>query len=201
MTDLFVTEKVRIADLIPSDINPRKIKESKKRELWLKLQKYGFIGIPVRDADGTLLSGHQRCSMYLAYGFGDKEIDVRTAIRKLTKDEEREIMLIENTHSGEFDLEILHAEFAEYVDLEEFGLNVDELIKDIQSNEVTEQAEMPIVSKLSEKYTSFVIVCSNEIDENHLAEKLGIDRAKCYKSDRVGMTHVVSAKQVIERWK
>ncbi len=100
MNELFKTEKVKISELIPNEINPRKIKEIEKRKLWERLQKYGMIGIPVRDADGSLLSGHQRCSVYVSYGFGDKEIDVRTAIRKLTAEEIREVMLIENTNAG-----------------------------------------------------------------------------------------------------
>lgn len=34
MTELFVTEKVKISELIPNEINPRKIKEAEKRKLW-----------------------------------------------------------------------------------------------------------------------------------------------------------------------
>jgi hypothetical protein len=200
MEDLFVTEKVRIADLIPSEINPRKIKESKKRELWLKLQKYGFIGIPVRDFDGTLLSGHQRCSMYLAYGFGEKEIDVRTAIRKLTEAEIREVMIIENTHSGEFDLEILHDEFADYVDLGEFGLDIDEITKELTEAVQEEKPEFPIVPKFNEQYSAVVIVIENSIDENFVRSVLGLEVQKDYKTENVGESYVLTAKDFIEKW-
>lgn len=201
MTELFKTEKVKISDLIPNEINPRKIKEIEKRKLWERLQKYGMIGIPVRDADGSLLSGHQRCSVYISYGFGDKEIDVRTAIRKLTAEEIREVMLIENTNAGEFDIDKLHAEFDEYVNLQDYGISFDDIMKDMDENEVNiEQPEYQIVPKFSEKYTSFVIVCTNEVDENNIAEKLGVGRMKCYKSSKIGLTHVITAKQFSELW-
>lgn len=200
MTELFITEKVKISELIPSEINPRKIKESKKRELWLKLQKFGLIGIPVRDADGTLLSGHQRCSTYLNYGFGDKVIDVRTAIRKLTDEEIREIMIIENTHVGEFDLEKLHEQFADYVDLEEYGFSFDEMAKELNEAVQEEKPEFPIVPKFSEQYSAVVIVIENSIDENFVRSVLGLEVAKDYKTENVGESYVLTAKDFIEKW-
>jgi len=201
--ELFKTERVRVSALVPHVKNPRKIKADEKRKLWERLQKFGMIGIPVRDADGTLLSGHQRCELLAQNSLGEYEIDVRTAVRKLTEEELHEVMIIENRHAGEFDLEMLKSEFEQYMDLGDFGLDLAELDKQLAdvTGEQAPEAEMPIVATMSEKYTSFVIVCRNEIDENHLAEKLGIERGQCYKSSKVGLMHVVDAKQVIERWK
>jgi uncharacterized protein YbjQ (UPF0145 family) len=45
-----------------------------------------------------------------------------------------------------------------------------------------------------------VVICTNEIDENHIAEKLGIERGKCYKSSKIGTMHVVQAGKLIEAW-
>ena len=201
INELFKTDRVRISDLVPHVKNPRKIKASEKQKLWERIQKYGMIGIPVRDADNTLLSGNQRCEVLASQGLGDYVVDVRTAVRKLTEEELREVMMIENSHAGEFDMELLKAEFDQYVDLDSFGLSLDELADELSgaSSELADQeAELPVVAKFSEKYDSVVIICRNEIDMNHLAEKLGLDRAQCYKSSKVGTTHVVEAKQVIE---
>jgi len=200
MNELFKTERVRIKDLVPHVKNPRKIKAEAKKALWEKIQKFGMIGIPVRDFDGMLLSGHQRCELYATNGLGDYEVDVRSAVRKLTDQELHEVMMIENTHSGEFDLQILKQEFESMIDLKDFGFDLAELDK--QLNEVAQAgaeqvAELPVVAKFSEKYDSIVIVCSNEIDLNHLSEKLGLDRAQCYKSSKVGSQHVIDAKQAI----
>lgn len=117
INELFQTHRVRVSELVPHVKNPRKIKAEQKRKLWERLQKYGMIGIPIRDADGTLLSGHQRCELLVQNGLGDYELDVRTATRKLTEEELREVMIIENSHAGEFDLEMLKAEFDRYVNL------------------------------------------------------------------------------------
>jgi hypothetical protein len=93
MKELFVTNRVTVRDLVPNRINPRKIKSEEKKKLWERLNRFGMIGIPVRDADGTLLSGHQRCELMMSYGFGEYVIDVRTATRKLTDQEIKEVML------------------------------------------------------------------------------------------------------------
>lgn len=201
MIELFITEKVKISDLIPNEINPRKIKEIEKRKLWERLQKFGMIGIPVRDADGSLLSGHQRCSVYVSYGLADKEIDVRTAIRKLSAEEIREVMLIENTNAGEFDIEKLHAEFDEYVDLQDYGISFDEITKDMaEEHTKVDEPQYPIVPKYSEKYSAVVIVIENSIDENFVREVLGLQTAKDYKTENIGDSYVLNAKQFIEKW-
>jgi hypothetical protein len=200
---LFETRKMRICDLIPNKQNPRKIKQLEKAKLWERLQKFGFIGIPVLDANGVLLSGHQRCQVFIDYGFGDLEIDVRVAIRKLSDEELKEVMIIENYHSGEFDLQLLHDQFADFVDLEDFGIDMAELTKDLPSENITDsnEPEMPIVPKYSEKHSAVVIVIDNSIDENFVRECLGLGNAKDYKTSNVAPSYVLTAKQFTERWK
>lgn len=201
INELFVTEKVKVHELVPRADNPRKIKADEKRKLWERIKRFGMISIPVRDADGSLLGGKQRCELLVDYGLGDIEIDVRTATRKLTTEELKEVMIIENSHAGEWDMEKLKAEFDDFLNLDEFNILFDEMEEQLGEVLQEEKPELPIVAKFSEKYSAFVIVCQNEIDENHLAEKLGIDREQCYKSKNIGITHVVGAKKVIERWK
>lgn len=201
--ELFVTEKVSVAELVPHTLNPRKIKQLEKGKLWARLQKFGLIGIPVRDADGTLLSGHQRCQVLRDYGMGDMVIDVRTAVRKLTDVELKEIMVIENTHAGEFDLQMLHDEFEEYVNLDDFNISMDDLTKDLETgNEkaMRNEPEMPIVPKYSEKYSAVIIMCENSIDENYVREVLGLGKAKDYKTSNVGESYVMTAKKFTEAW-
>ena len=177
----------------------REQEAEEKRKLWERLQKFGMIGIPVRDADGTLLSGNRRCEVIVANGLGDMIIDVRSAVRKLTDPELKEVMIIENSHAGEWDLEMLKQEFDSLIDLEAYGIGMDELNEQIAqaTEQLTEEPELPIVAKFSERYDSVIIICRNEIDYNHLSEKLGLDKAQCYKSSKVGMQHVIDAKQLI----
>lgn len=78
--------------------------------------------------------------------------------------------------------------------MDEIGEQLSEVIE-------KDEPEMPIVPKFSEKYTSIVILCENEIDENHIFEKLKIETGNCYKSSKVGLMRVINAKRVIELWK
>ena len=203
MTELFKSERVRVGDLVPHVKNPRKIRTQEQRKLWERLEKYGLIGIPVRDADNTILSGNQRCELMAQNGLAEMVIDVRTATRKLTELELKEVMLIENSHAGEFDLAMLREEFENVLDLDSFGIDLPDLEAQIAAadEQLGAAAEMPIVAKMSESYDSIVIVCKNSIDFNHLSEKLGLERGQCYKSSRVGMMRVVDAQKLMATWK
>ncbi|GGD45077.1 hypothetical protein GCM10011514_06400 [Emticicia aquatilis] len=200
INELFITEKVKVSELVPSSKNPRKIKQEERKKLWERIQKYGMISIPIRDADGTLLGGKQRCELLVQYGLGDSMIDVRTATRKLTDEELREVMVIENTHAGEWDLEILKKEFDDFLDLSDYGFNLDAI--DQVANEIAEaqEPEYPIVPKFSEKYSAVIIVIENSIDENFVRSVLGLEVMKDYKTSNVGESYVLNAKQFTERW-
>ena len=112
-------------------------------------------------------------------------------------------MIIENSHAGEWDYDMLRAEFDDYLELSEFNLMLEETAREIEEavGAKADEPELPIVPKMSEKYTAVVVICRNEIDENHVAEKLGLERNQCYKSNAVGMSRVVDAKVLIESWK
>lgn len=194
-------EQIAWRDMIPFEHNPRKMNAKTKQKLRESYQKFGDVEIPVLDFDNMIIAGHQRQSVKMASGFGDELADVRKPNRKLTEQEYKEYNIISNALKGDFVGELLAEHFASVVELDEYGLNLDELAN-IHNKEAVlkDEPELPIVQKMSEKYTTIVIVCTNEIDENHLAEKLGIDTMKCYKSSKTGSTHVLNAKNVIERW-
>jgi DNA modification methylase len=85
------------------------------------MQKFNVVTLPEIDADGTLLSWHQRLKAMLAMGRGDEEIEVRVPNRKLSKMELKEWNLISNSHDGTFDFEALEADFMD-IDFEGLGL-------------------------------------------------------------------------------
>ena len=195
------TEQVRWVDMIPYEHNARKMSSKQSKNLDESLNEFDVVDIPVLDDDNVIVGGHQRQRMMLSLGRGDELTDVRKPNRKLTEHEFKKLNLTLNAIKGDFVDEILRDHFTGVVDFDDFGIQLEELADLHKAEPLTEQPEFPIVAKMSEKYTSFVIVCQNEIDENHLAEKLGIERGQCYKSSKVGSMHVLNAKQVIERWK
>lgn len=101
------TERRRVRDLVPWEGNPRKISEKQAEQLRASLDRFGVADIPVIDADGTIVGGHQRCAILMAQGKGDLEVDVRVPSRKLTGDEFAELNLRLNRNLGAWDFDVL----------------------------------------------------------------------------------------------
>ena len=139
--------------MIPYEKNPRKITTQKKQQLTDLVERYGLISVPIIDQDGTLVSGHQRLKTLLILGRGEEDIDVRVATRKMTTDEFKEVMVIENAKFGEWDTALLKEEFVYLLADFDFGIDFASLDAEIkQAAGVVSTAEMPIVAKYSEKY-------------------------------------------------
>lgn len=188
-------------DMIPYEHNARKISTKQVHNLDGSLNDFDVVEIPVIDVDNIIIGGHQRRARMIALGRGDEYTDVRKPNRKLTEEEFKRLNFMLNAVKGDFVDDILRAHFTGIVNFDDFGMQLEALDELHASQAQEEKPELPIVAKMSEKYSCYVIVCTNEIDENHLAEKLGVEREQCYKSSKIGMTHVLNAKQVIDRWK
>ena len=195
------TEQRRVVDLLPYEYNPRKMTAQQSRKLRESLEKFGLVEIPVINLDGMLLAGHQRCKALVALGRGEELVDVRVPNRQLTDQEFKEYNIASNAIKGDWVDELLREHFEE-VDLADFGISLADVAElHEQAGKKEETPELPIVAKFSEKYDAFVIVCTNAIDANHVAELLRVDTAQSYKSERVGRTSVINAKQFIDAWK
>lgn len=123
------TVQRRVNDLIPLDINPRRISDAKRMKMIESLQRFNLVDIPVVDFDGTVISGHQRLRALQAIGRGDELIDARCPNRQLTEKERKEYNVLANTHFGEFDLELFEEHFGD-VDLDGLGFERGEVLRD-----------------------------------------------------------------------
>ena len=62
------TIKVKVRDLVPLDFNPRKITPERLDKLKELIKKFDVVEIPVINADGTLITFHQRLKVLLMLG-------------------------------------------------------------------------------------------------------------------------------------
>lgn len=195
-------KKAKVSDLLPTQNNPRKISAAEKDRLRSKIEKLGLFEAPTVDVNNELLNFNQRLKVLIEMGLGDMEIDIRVPDRKLTDEERKQIILSSNIHEGQWDEDLLRAAFAD-INLDEVGLDIELDIEEV-SEKISEQEEekpvYPIVAKFSEKYTAFVIVCDNELDENFIKAALKLDKEKSYKSQAFGVTHVISSQRFIIEW-
>lgn len=192
--------------MIPYEKNARKMKAENSQNLVNSLEKFDVVDIPTLDEDNVIIGGHQRRQRMISAGRGDELTDVRKPSRKLMEAEFKELNLILNSskYQGEFDLLMLRENFSEFDLGKELGIDLSQLDKDIEAatgaGESIAEPEYPIVAKMSEQYNAFIIICKNSIDENHVAELLGVDVEKSYKGTKLGRSHVVTAEKFAKKW-
>lgn len=154
---IWTTVQRRVNDLVPLDINPRKISEAKRMKMIESLQRFGLVDIPVIDFDGTIVSGHQRLRALQCIGQGDDLIDVRYPNRKLTTLELKEYNLLANTHFGEFDTDVFEEYFSD-VDVAALGFQMDDFILPDFSTIAPEQEPVKLEAKEDDYKVPDVIV-------------------------------------------
>lgn len=147
--------------------NPRKITAKKMKELEASLEESGDFGIFVIDEQYNIIAGNQRATV-----LRKKDIHTPVTCKMLcgyTEAELRAVNIKDNTHQGEWDLDVLSAWTA---DLNmAFGIDADK-------KEVDERTIPDMEPIRFEKYDYVIIACDNEIDYNELIRNLGIEGAK-----------------------
>lgn len=144
----WTTEKRKVNDLLPLEVNPRKISDAKRQQLIKSIEKFNLAEIPAINKDNTIIAGHQRIKALQMIDRGEEMIDVRVPNRQLTRKEVKEYNLISNTHAGDWDFEILEVEF-EDVKIEEiwdfdipgFDMPTNEVAKTVAEKEERKAAE------------------------------------------------------------
>jgi hypothetical protein len=159
--------KMKVGDLKHNFGNPRKISKKKAEELERSMDLFGDFGIFLVDEHDNVIAGNQR-SIILARRDPDIEVDVKRLIG-YSEAELRSINIMDNTHAGEWDLELL-ADWTADLNLDlGIGLN----------NENPEERKIEDMELIRyEKYNYVMIVCKSEIDYNDLIRKLGIEGRK-----------------------
>lgn len=191
----------RLDQLTPLENNPfGKITQEKRRRLETKLRELGVFEAATVDTDGVLLTFNKRHNLLLGMYGPAYEVNVLVAAEPLPADVRKKIVLASNVNEGEWIDEILRQDYADV--LEDVGLmlaTMDEQVADAGAAGKEAPPEYPILAEFSEKYSAYIIVCRNEIDENNVRELLGVDKRQSYKSQEVGQTHVIEAKAFAER--
>ncbi len=159
--------KMRVGDMKHNFGNPRKISKRKTEELERSMDMFGDFGIFLIDEHDNVIAGNQR-SQILARRNPDIEVDVKRLIG-YSEAELRSINIMDNTHAGEWDLELL-ADWTADLNLD-LGIDL--------NNENPEERKIEDMELIRyEKYNYVMIVCKSEIDYNDLIRKLGIEGRK-----------------------
>ena len=123
MLDQWKIEKRKISELVQHSKNPRFISQEKFEELRRSIENYG-LWKPIRiKHTGEILGGNQTLKAILEKCEPDYEVNVCVPPREMTDREYDAVLLLDNHHYGEFDLNILASEFDEEL-LEELNLDI-----------------------------------------------------------------------------
>ena len=145
-------KKMKLADLTPTENNPRQIKKDDFELLKKSVQSFPQM-LDIReivvDENNRILGGHQRVKALLANG--EKEVNVKV-VEGLSEDEKREFIIRDNIQNGEWDFDVLANKWGD-LPLDDWG--VDLPIADIEEEIVEDEAPEPPAepkSKLGEIY-------------------------------------------------
>ena len=118
-----------LIDLVPWERNPREISKKAFKALKDSLRDNGLFRPIVVQNDGvSVIGGHQRIRALQELGI--KEVPVKVPHRQLTNDEFRRIAIQDNLSFGEWDFDILGADF-KVEELSAWGMQ-DALIHNIE---------------------------------------------------------------------
>jgi DNA modification methylase len=153
----WTTKKIKVADLIELEFNPRKISEEKRKKLIESIEKFNLVEIPAVNTDMKIIGGNQRVKALIIAGRGDELIDVRVPNRKLSQKEVKEYNLISNSHAGEFDFDIIMSDFGD-IDFSDIGFDIGKIefetsdLFDKSFNKFEKKKEIKNKSQVEEDY-------------------------------------------------
>lgn len=158
---------LKISELSTSFGNPRKILRKGREELQQSLELFGDFGCFVIDEENRIIAGNQRYSVLM-----EQNPDTEVLCKRLigySDAEKRAINIKDNTHSGEWDLDLL-AEWTSDLNVD-FGIDP----KEKKPEDMTIK-DMELIRY--EKYDYILIVFRNEVDYKDVQRKLGIEKRK-----------------------
>ena len=163
---------MKVSQLKLNKKNPRKISPQQMEKLKASIEKFPkmmSLRPIVYDPDTMeVLGGNQRLLAIRALGMKEIPDDWAKSADELTEEEKREFILRDNIQAGDWDFEILEAEFNDFA-LQEMGIDMPDMI-DIEK-----------IPKEVEIKTSFDIIINFDTEEElqEAYEKLTKEGYKC----------------------
>lgn len=163
---------MKVSQLKLNKKNPRKISSQQMEKLKASIEKFPkmmSLRPIVYDPDTMeVLGGNQRLLAIRDLGMKEIPDDWAKSADELTEEEKREFILRDNIQSGDWDFEILEAEFNDFA-LQEMGIDMPDMI-DIEK-----------IPKEVEIKTSFDIIINFDTEEElqEAYEKLTKEGYKC----------------------
>lgn len=120
-----------IAQIKPNPNNPRKISKDEFDKLVKSIEQDPDLlqAKPIiLDENNIILGGHQRYRACIQLGIQDVPVIVMSGLSEKKK---KKLLIIDNTHYGEFDMDALANDDWDLEDLDDWGIDMDFLVPTI----------------------------------------------------------------------
>lgn len=157
------TEKRKLKELVAADYNPRKAltpEDSEYQKIKRSIEEFGYVDPIIINEDGTIIGGHQRCTVLKDLGY--EEVDV--VVVSLDKQREKALNIALNKITGEWD-EIKLKDLLLDLDLGDYDIS----ITGFESGELTE-----LVDRLAIEPEAI----DDDFDESEALEQVYLPKTK-----------------------
>ena len=109
MEQTLKTEKRKLNELVAADYNPRKAltpEDSEYQKIKRSIEEFGYVDPIIINEDGTIIGGHQRCTVLKDLGYEEVDVVVVSLdkqIVSLDKQREKALNIALNKITGEWD--------------------------------------------------------------------------------------------------
>jgi DNA modification methylase len=189
------TDRCRVNDLVPQEVNPRKISDKQMSDLKRSLKKFNLVEIPAIDYDGRILAGHQRIQALQLLGRGDELIDVRVPNRKLTKEESDTYLIASNKLGGDWNFELLKdfkIDVLEFSGFEPIELsNIFDPFSETEEDDFDVKKELKKIKNPKTKLGNIIVLgkhrvlCGDSTNPDNLKKLFGKEKASMIYSDPI----------------
>lgn len=96
------TERRRLQSLIAAEYNPRRAltpEDSEYQKIKRSIEEFGYVDPIIINDDGTIIGGHQRCTVLMDLGWDEAEV----VVVSLDKQKEKALNIALNKITGEWD--------------------------------------------------------------------------------------------------
>lgn len=184
-------QKVRLSEIKNNPNNPRLIKDEKFEKLKKSITdfpKMMELRPMVINSDNIVLGGNMRLKALKELGYKEVPGEWVKRAEDLTEEQQRQFIIKDNVGFGEHDWEVLNLEW-DAEELSDWGLEIpitSDKINNLTDSEIDEEiekidkyndenCELPIVPVFHEKYSYFIILVENEIDESFIRNRFGLN--------------------------
>jgi hypothetical protein len=140
MFEQWPIKKIKVSEIKSNKRNPRTISEEELKRLKESLEGLGIFKPIILKHNYELLGGTQRIKVILSELPADFEIYASISDRERTEKEYDQIMLLDNTHFGDWDPDILANEF-KLEDMEVANVSPPDMIDDVEEKEESKKKD------------------------------------------------------------